>query len=85
MEGEKILATLRFSKSKGKGDAAAAKKEAKATKIKIEAAGTNATVGNKTAKGVLDLDSLSFVQVLVSSLSIPPTPSNVTSGRTFDE
>jgi hypothetical protein len=65
VETEKILATLRYSKSKGgKGEPAALKKESKAAKIKIEAAGTNAVVGGKTAKGVLDLESLSFAQVL---------------------
>jgi len=63
VETEKILATLRYSKSKGgKGEPAALKKESKAAKIKIEAAGTNAVVGGKTAKGVLDLESLSFAQ-----------------------
>ena len=72
IEGEKILAALRSSKSKGKSEPLAPKKEAKTTKIKIEAAGTNAVVGGKTAKGVLDLESLAFAQVFIYDLlSLP--------------
>jgi len=65
------LATLKYSKTKGKSEPLAAKKEAKTTKIKTEAIGTNAMIGNRTAKGVLDLDSLSFAQVFIPSTHLP--------------
>lgn len=59
------MAALKYSKGKGKAEPLAPKKEAKAAKIKTEAVGTNAMVGNKVAKGVLDLESLSFAQVFI--------------------
>jgi hypothetical protein len=65
------LAALKYAaKSKGKTETVVPKKETKTTKIKMEAIGTNAMVGNKTAKGVLDLESLAFAQVCVANFSI---------------
>jgi pre-mRNA-splicing helicase BRR2 len=51
---------LKYSKTKGKNEPAAPKKEAKSIKVKAEA--SNAVIGNKTAKAVLDLEGLAFNQ-----------------------